>query len=220
MTSAPSRYARNSKAARVVIAQQDFGNLGGSYRLAMVSTELTLVAAKTATAGHVAAFRNSSATLGVVVDAFRVKWWPTVLPTALQEFGLGLFMARSYTAAHTGGAAATITTNNGKKRTSYPTLADIELRCGTTGALTAGTHTLDAQAFEQAGCYVMAANAAAHMSTGFECSFAPPPGVGGIYLAQNEGIVVTNSILMGAAAKANISVMVDFHVVESNVYTQ
>jgi hypothetical protein len=47
-----------------------------------------------------------------------------------------------------------------------------------------------------------------------EVDYQPQPGVGGILLAQNEGIIVTNSILMGTAAKANISVSVDFHVVD------
>lgn len=208
-----SRYGRTSKAERVEIMETDFGSTGGAYVLNMVSTELTLVAAKTATAGHIAAFRNSSSTLVVQVDKIRVKFWMTVLPTALQEFGIGMFMARSYTAAHTGGAAATITTNNGKKRTSHPTLAGVELRCGTTGALTAGTHTLDAQAFANGGTYCMAA-ASGGFSHPLELMFDPHPGDGKILLAQDEGFIVTNSILMGTAAKANISVAVDFHVID------
>ncbi len=209
-----SRYGRNSKAERVEIMQTDFGSTGGAYRLNMMSTELTLVAAQTATLGHIGSFRNASSTLSVVVDAISCKFWFTVLPTVLQEFGLGLFMARSYTASHTGGAAATITTNNGKLRTSYPTLADISMRMGTTGALTAGTHTLDAQSFASSGTYCMAANAAAHQSVGFELNYAPGPGVGKILLAQNEGFVLTNSILGGTAAKWNVSMAVDFHVVD------
>lgn len=212
-----SRYGRQNKAAKVEIMQADFGSLGGGYSLGMVSTELTGVAAKTASAGHIANFRNASSTLLVIVDAIRVKFWMTVLPTALQEFGVGLWMSRGQTANYTGGAAATITTNNGKLRTSYPTLADIELRMGTTGALTVpATITLDAQAFRQAGTYVMAANAAAHQHGGFECNYEPHPQVGKIVLAQDEGIVLTNSILGGAAAKWNVSMAVDFHVVDSD----
>jgi|GEM_PF-3581492 len=209
-----SHFGRNSRAQRVEILQTDFGNTGGAYRLAMLSADLTVVAAATSTAGHIAAFRNASTTLTTVVDAIRVKLWTTVLPTALQQISLGLVMARAYTVAHTGGAAATVTTNNGKLRTSHATLADIGLLCGTTGALTAGTHTLDAQNFANSGIYVMAAGAAAHSATPLELTYAPAPGVGKIILAKNEGIVVVNNILMGTAGKYNISVEVDFHVVD------
>lgn len=212
-----ARSGRNSKALRTEIVETDFGSTGGAYRLAMLSTELTGVAAKTASAGHVAAFRNASSTLEVQIDAIEVKAWMTVMPTALQEVGLQLFMFRGTTPNYTGGAAATITTNNGKKRTSHPTLADIELRCGTTGALTVpATLTLDAQCFAAGGMYVMAANAAAHQHGGFEVTYKPAPGVGKILLAQNEGFIVANSVALGTALKMNISVAVDFHVLDTN----
>lgn len=54
-------------------------------------------------------------------------------------------MARSFTAAGTGGGTATITTNNAKLKTSFPTTAVGEIRVATTAALGAGTKTLDAQ---------------------------------------------------------------------------
>lgn len=213
MTANSSRYGRNSKAERVEICQTDFGGTGGAYRLAMCSGVMTSVAAVTATAGHVAAFRNSSTTLAVLVNRVRAKLWTTANPTVLQQLGLSLTMARAYTASHTGGTAATITTNNGKKRTSHPTLADIDLRIGDTAALTAGTHTLDAQPFATQGGYVMiAANTAA--GERLECSYLPEPGMGPIVLAQDEGFIVGNLVLQANSLAFRVSLEVDFHVVD------
>ena len=208
-----SRYGRNSKAERVEIMQTDFGATGGAYTAALKSGLLTVIAAQTATAGHMAAFRNGSTTLAVVIDRIRAGWVTTTGFTAAQVVGMQLFMARGYTAAHTGGTAATITTNNAKKRTSHPTLADIDFRIGTTTALTAGTHTLDAQPFRSAGAQELA-DGAAVVKKSFELLYEPAPGVGGILLAQNEGFVLTNTVLGGTAGVWNVHVELDFHVID------
>lgn len=210
-----ARSGRNNKAQRVQILETDYGSTGGSYSMAMKSGLLTLIAAKTDTAGHMAAFRNGSATLEVIVDRIRAKWVTTTGFTSAQVIGMQLFMARSYTAAHTGGTAATITTNNGKKRTAHPTLADIDMRIGDTAALTAGTHTLDAQPFRSDGTQELA-DGAGVIKKSFELLFEPAPGTGGILLAQNEGFVLTNTVLGGAAGVWNVHLEVDFHVVDVN----
>jgi len=58
-------------------------------------------------------------------------------------------IAKSFSAAGTGGTAATITGNNGKMRTSMGTTLLGEARCASTAALGAGTKTLDSQAIGQ-----------------------------------------------------------------------
>lgn len=55
-----------------------------------------------------------------------------------------LFVCRSFTVSDTGGTALTMTTNNGKRRTSFATSAAQDIRYSTTGVLTAGTRTTDA----------------------------------------------------------------------------
>lgn len=57
-----------------------------------------------------------------------------------------LFVCRTFTVSDTGGTAATLTTNNGKRRTAFATTAIQDLRGSTTGVLTAGTRTTDATA--------------------------------------------------------------------------
>lgn len=55
-----------------------------------------------------------------------------------------LFVARTFTASDTGGTASTLTGNNGKMRTLYPATGMGDFRIASTGALGAGTRTLDA----------------------------------------------------------------------------
>lgn len=55
-----------------------------------------------------------------------------------------LFAARSYSVADTGGAASTLTGNNGKLRTSFASTSMADFRTSSTATLTAGTRTLDA----------------------------------------------------------------------------
>lgn len=74
------------------------------------------------------------------------------LGTAFAAGGVTIDMAiaRAWTAAGTGGGAATLTTNNAKLSTQFDTTALGEARIATTAALGAGTKTLDAQALASA----------------------------------------------------------------------
>lgn len=105
-----------------------------------------------------------------------------------------LTIARSFSAAGTGGNTATLTTNNGKLRTSMSTTALGELRSASTAALGAGTKTLDALSIGQV---------ALAFGTAASVNYVPTPsklfntdGVNShpIVLAQNEGIVLRATV--------------------------
>lgn len=215
-----TRFGRNSNAERIEIMGADISrSVGGQYRLSLKSGLLTLIAAETSTAGHIAAFRNIGAN-PVVVDRIAARWWTTTGFTAAQEVGLGLVMARSYTASHTGGTAATITTGNGKKNVDHLALTGlIDFRMGTTTALTAGTHTLDAQNFAEAGTQELADGASVVKKT-FELIYEPPINGGKLVLAQNEGFVLRNAILGGTAGVWRVSLGVDFQIIDDDAYLQ
>jgi hypothetical protein len=188
----------------------------GAYRIAAVSGLLTTVAAGTATAGHLWAVRWSPAVNGnvnqalLVLQRLRARLFTVAGFTAAQEFGMDLVVARAYTASHSGGTAATLTTNNCKKRTSMPTTVLASMQTGTTGALTAGTHTLDAQPIASTAYNELAAAATV------------PKGLSEIYistedldrepivLALNEGLVIRNTVLMGAGGTARLVVEMDW----------
>jgi hypothetical protein len=215
MTQNNSRFGKNSKAQRMQMFGNDISrSSGGQYVLSATSGLLTGVAAQTSSAGHVAAFRNGSSSLAVVVNRIHARWWTTTGATSAQEIGLGLIMARSYTAAHTGGTAATLTTNNGKKHASHATIStDLDFRIGDTGALTAGTHTFDAQNFIDAGSQELA-DGASVVKKAFEINYAPADGRQ-LVLSQNEGIVLRNRIAMGTALVARVSMMIEFELVDA-----
>jgi hypothetical protein len=166
----------------------------GSYRQTVSSGLTTGVAAGTATAGHILALRNSSSSKYIRLRALEVEAIVTTAFTTPQEFGFDVFVARSYSAAHTGATALTLATNDGKLLASYPTTV-LTGRVADTGALTAGTHTLDANAIAKGSVYTSAVGtsltARRYDFSGTETK--------GVILGASEGVVARNTIAMGAA---------------------
>ena len=125
-------------------------------------------------------FRWTDATRLAVVTKIRVEGMITTTAFAAGPIFLGAHMARGWSADGSGGAAITMTGNNQKQRTSMGTSLVGAIRVATTGALTAGTKTLDVQPF---GSIV------SHSSAG---TGSATPIIGSIYLPQNE-LVDTDS---------------------------
>lgn len=188
---------------------------GEHYRIGSASGLFTGVAAATATAGHLFSFRWGSATEYALIWRVVAKVVTVAGYTAAQEVGIDLIKATAYTASHTGGTALTLTTTNGKKRTGSNVTGLTSARIATTGALTAGTHTLDAQALAFGGFSELAAGAAVPKGVyGFDFNADPDYG-GPLILAQDEGFIIRNLILQGAGGTARLYVEVDWSEVTS-----
>jgi hypothetical protein len=172
------------------------------YSLALRSGALTLVAAD----GPVWSMQWTSTSLICVVKRILISVGVTTAYTTAQVTRYGLYFARAYTVADTGGAAATLTTNNGKKDTSYPTTSVTDMRMGTTGAITAGTRTLDAQPLEIAQFGTTALGSA----NDDEWNFGMVPSRQELILRQNEGLVINNLTLMGAVGVLLLAVTVEW----------
>lgn len=117
----------------------------GSYELAQSTGTM---AAGIAANSQIWQFRWAPSSQNDIAVIRRVSISAVVLGTGFTA-GTALFelkFSRSNTAAGSGGAAATISGNNAKKRTSMATTKLAEARIATTGALTAATETLDTQA--------------------------------------------------------------------------
>lgn len=184
------------------------GSVGSRFRMTARSGLLTTVAAKTASAGHIAAFRNTSTTKSILVDRVRLDGSVITDFTTLQRLGFGLFIARGYTASHSGGTAQTLTGNNGKLRTSDPAISALgDFRIGDTGALTAGTHTLDAQPVTSAD-FGVPSDGATVENKALAMEFSGDNGP--IVLAQDEGLVLANMVLMGAAGTVALDLTIDW----------
>lgn len=180
----------------------------GAYRTAAVSGLVTVVAAGTDTAGHLFTLRWAPASpnklLTAVIQRIRARWTTIAGFTAAQEVGWDLLKLTAYTAAHTGGNAIVAT----KKNVNMPA-ATMTGRIADTGELTAGTQTIGG-VIASSRFAELAAGAA--VPKGFhefvvdtnDNAFHP------IVLLANEGLLLRNSILMGAAGTARLVIEVDW----------
>lgn len=197
-----------TNAAFVTLLPGTIGASGGRYRMTARTGLATVLSAHTSSAGHFAQFRWGSTTKSAIIERIEIDAAMITDFTTLQRFALAAFFARAFTAAGSGGAALTLTTNNGKLRTSHATTALSEFRVATTADLTAGTHTLDANPFLVAESGQPSDGATVgnnRLGAVFDAKVNGP-----IVLAQDEGLVFSNLVLMGAAGTAGIAVTVDW----------
>ena len=125
--------------------------------------------------------------------------------------GLELIMARSFTASDSGGTAITLTGNNNKFQTTHDTSLVTDARIATTGALTAGTRTLDAQPFKVVPFTTgTAIGTPLELTTIYLRSQLYP-----IVLNQDEGFIIRNGTVGPATGTFKIHVaMTWYEVVE------
>jgi len=183
----------------------------GAYQLAMTSGTL---AAALAASGQVFSMRWGDATRLMVLFYLSLKFQQLTPRTAatLTDFGFDAFVARSFSASASGGTAATLTGNAMKTRTAQGTTLLTDARISSTAALTAGTQTLDANAFAASIGIPQRVNPAAAteevISQSPELVWFPNIGNGEhpIVLAQNEGIVIRNRTVWPAAGTGIVTV--------------
>lgn len=189
------------KALRYSMRPLDHGG-GGHYRVAMQSGALTTVAA----GGPVFAFRWASLYYNCIVWWIKWSWYTTAAFSAAQIVDHALYIGRSWSTNYGGGATATLTGNNNKKRTSYAATGVNDFRMSSTAALTGSpTITLDSQPIMyRSGWSAALADALIDpQPTDFEAEQEHP-----IVLSNNEGLVLQNVTLMGATGviKLNIEI--------------
>lgn len=205
---------KNNKRVRPDVSEGDCKKLSGEYRASFMSGAVTLAAAGTTTAGHMFVMRNPSSTKKVNIRYVNAQFATTTAFTAQQPLGYDLIVARAYTASHTGGTAIDMFTLTGsqKVRTDQDTTAFTvnTVRMCTTAGLTAGTHDLDSQAFNRQMFLSPLLGEVANVTLldarddGVSAHRSP------ITLGQDEGIVLRNVILMGAAGVGNLIVNVEW----------
>lgn len=167
------------------------------------SGALTTVAA----AGGVFSLRNTSTNL-IAIRRIGVGFIATTAFTTAQIVDYGLFIARGFTAADSGGTSVVVSASNNTKFRTSLAVPNIDARIATTAALTVGTRTLDANSVAQIGGW----------SGALGVGIAPTPnnlhthdtGDHPIILAANEGIVIENLTVMGAAGVGRLYVNIEF----------
>lgn len=198
--------------ARVEARGADVGS-NGSYLLSVPSGDLTAIAARSATTGHIFAMRWSQAAQICVLNKLRVRWYTNSGFTAAQLVGVSVFIARQFTLSYSANGTVISTSNNAmKKRQIYGSSNVADMRIATTAQLTtpATPPTLDPQPILIGYAREMAAAAAVpgqviQLEWNHDVGQSMP-----IQLTQDTGIVVCNEIAMGAGGTARIVVDLDW----------
>jgi hypothetical protein len=185
-------------AARVSIRPHSFLSWNS---MAALSGLLTGVAAN----GALFSFRNISAN-PVLIRRVGVGFITTTAFTAAQKLDFGLSVARAFSASDTAGTAIAFTGNNAKHRSSEGTLTSVDCRISSTGALTAGTKTLDTNSIGIASGWSGAAGQTIVLSNNL---LSHDPEDLPIVLVQNEGFNVLNLTAMGAAGVGVLTVSME-----------
>lgn len=202
------------KTGRIAIYPVDAAQ--GRYRLTAISGLMTTIAAGTATAGHIFAWRWGSAAPNIVkVYRINVRFRTIAGFTAAQEIEFAAYRATGYSASHTGGTPIVTTGTELRKDTTDDGGSFLtDARIATTAALTAGTHTLQANPFFADSYAELAAAATVpkgRIDTGYnyqELLHEP------LVFRQNEGFIIRNEILMGAGG--TVRMFVDMDWIETN----
>lgn len=194
-------------------------DLRGRYRNTIKSGALTTVAAYTTTAGHVFAWRWDDATVTGLIGFVRYVGVKFILTTAFgtdQEVAFGLRAARAYTASHTGGAAIDVggtITGTGKRRTGQPPSLLTSCRMGTTDALTAGTHVIDANPLSVASFFAETVGdemPSWESGGGFATLWDSRLSGDHLEFDNDEGFIISNEVLMGATGVGSLYVCVEW----------
>lgn len=191
---------------------------GGGYRLSMVSGTL---AAAIAANSELFQFRFVTAASRVcLVHGISVSAGANVAATAAAILSLRATIARGWSAAGSGGTRATMTGNNAKLRTLHATSEVNDIGMATTGALTAGTKTLDTQDIGGVaygvgtGAITVSVPLVLVPKTNLLGDFA-----GGIafplVLANQEGFVIRTGIIQPATMTWNLTVDVAWSEVQA-----
>lgn len=206
------QYTKSLRAAARPVELQG----GGAYRLAARSGT---IAATLAANAPLFSFRWGDATLNCIVQRIRAQLWANLAFTAaFNDMSIAGIIARSWTVADSGQTAISLAGNNAKLRTDFPTskfATNGDMRIANTGAVTAGTRTLDGNDFvySQIGKpnVVNAASGTEYLATQplIMLDYEPDMGDGvhPLLLEQNEGFVIRNGPVVWPAAGTGVVVV-------------
>jgi hypothetical protein len=176
----------------------------GKYRLGQFTGLLTGLAAS----AEFFQFRWASATHLAAIEFIKVRYVVITGFTAAQELGFDMTLASSWSANGTGGTAVVPGALNLKNRSSFVDSKVADLRIATTAALGAGTKTLSGNPMMTTAAKTLAAAATVQDAAFEDVIDLTNSGDSPIILAQNEGFVLRNAVLMGAAGTVRASVQV------------
>lgn len=181
----------------------------GSYQYAITSGALTVVAA----GALVFSFRfNPAVTTNLcMIRRVEINFATITAFGAAQSLQYSMQIARAFTAVDSGGTSGAFTqANTGKMRTAMPTsqmsLTGSNIQIANTGAMSAGTRTLDTQPIS----FVAGTSSAVGTSLTLAPIYNHVPGDYPLILGYQEGFIINNVQTMGATGVINLTVSVEW----------
>ncbi|HUX12267.1 MAG TPA: hypothetical protein VMW87_04525 [Spirochaetia bacterium] len=195
------------------VESQATGGAAFSLGLKSGSTGLTGLVA----AAPIFSLRWASLTTNALITLFRWQFVVTTVATVAGLLDSALSVARGFTVADTSGVAVTLSGNDQKKRTAYPSTG-MAMRVAQTAALTAGTRTLDDNpvANDAAWLATTTLGPTADILPGLPPRFDPRQE--GILLAANEGLVLALIAAMPASVVAQLYVNIEWKEIPIGAY--
>lgn len=176
------------------------GHYKTSHRTVMVNTQ--------AANSRLFELQNAHATNIIVIHDIRIEWIQTAAHTAAILSSVDVYRCTSFSAVDT---TNTVTPVASKLRTSYGT-AGANLRgvtvAGAAAGMTGGTLTKDTAPMRQAGLWLLAAVPTGGPTPSIIEDYIPQiaSGESPLILVQNEGLIIENRVLLGAAAGSAVSI--------------
>lgn len=169
------------------------------------------LAAATASAGHIGAFRWGNSTNKCHILGARAVWTTETGPSVAQFVGLDMLVVRGYTASHTGGTDLTTAPAGYLRDVRQGASLVTDLRLATTGALTNGTHSTDDVNSIARGRMGELASGASVYTGSFSIEYAPGRyGGGPLVLRKDEGILLRNLVLTANSLTARVVWEIDW----------
>ena len=176
---------------------------GGGDRISMYTGS---VVAGLAAAAPIFSLRWTSTASRMIIQSIMLDFYVVTAYTTAQGIANSLYFARSYTVTDSGGTAITATQTAdqaldtkqigvGGNAQSLIFAGSGDMRIATTATLTAGTRTLDDQALYS---WLGSASAIGAASNNPDLVLGQQDATNPLTIRANEGIVITNDILLGA----------------------
>ena len=196
------------------------GSIVGHYRTAAISGLMTGVAANAPI--FAARYVPTNPNYRAVLQRLRLQFAIVTPFTAAQEVYIAAYKVHGWSAADTGGSALVLTAPNAMLNDIADIAPSMTINVSTTGALTPGTRTVDANPFLVAlGAQIFTASSTTTQAAPFAEEYvlnsdqqypfnmqgnaALPQNSGGGNAYGPEGIIVQNAILLGAAGTVRFS---------------
>lgn len=197
----------NNRAFRTSIRPTDHG-ANGVFRM---SVQTGTMAAGTSANTEIFQFRWTDASHVAIVERVVLDGFAAIAAFTAGVAILNLNMCRSWTVDGSGGTTVTTSLNSVKVRTSHAASLLGSARIASTGALTAGTKTVEATSIGSVVGGMPATAGAAIGSSGF---IDVMPGGHPIILSANEGFVIRSTVPLTGTWTAGITV----HWTEASAY--